>query len=271
MPIMSLLKIFTQTVRIKIWALALLLSFGVGLIGVASYTYRNKLSTFLNKNSTPATNETSKSKPKLLSKVYLKAPLMFQSYSLSCEAASLRMALDYKGVYLTEDQILKEIGQAEPYQKVISGKNIVWGDPDLGFVGNVKGQVEVDQDFTKGDGWGVNNGPVAKIADKYRKGSVAIDQASLIQVEEALSNDNPVIFWHKRDDASKGKLEYKTPDGKNITQIQNHVALLVGYETYSDGTKMYIVHDPIYNILRLNQKDFERFWSGYNNEIVIVV
>jgi len=210
-------------------------------------------------------------KVELPASVLLDIPLMMQEYSLNCEATSLAMALRYRGLKVTPQELQSKVGYAEPVRKTFKNGLKTWGDPNLGFVGNEKGFL-----FTRaaglagGNGWGVNNGPIARVANEYRTGSLEVDGATIENIKQALAQDKPVIFWHMRDDARSQVLTYQTPEGKEIKMFQNHVNLLIGYNTDSKGNVRYIFNDPIYGIMNMSQKDMLRYWGKFNNEIVIV-
>ncbi len=89
----------------------------------------------------------------------LAVPFHRQEHRLSCEAAALYMALQYRGVSVTENQIISRVG-FDPTPK----KNGVWGDPNVAFVGDINGS-------QPGTGYGVYAAPIAKVAAAYRPGS----------------------------------------------------------------------------------------------------
>ena len=69
----------------------------------------------------------------------LNVPWNKQVYHLSCEEASLRMALAFEGIATTDDAILKIIGtDSRPAYFEPSGA-LRWGDPYASFVGNPNG------------------------------------------------------------------------------------------------------------------------------------
>jgi len=215
--------------------------------------------------------QNAETKVTLPDQVLLKIPLIYQKYNLNCEATSLAMALQYRGINVSQEEVLTKIGYTEPIKKQWKDGKIIWGDPDKGFVGNEKGFVFTSSaGLAGGNGWGVNNGPVADAADTYRPGSKEIDGATLEDLKQALAQDKPVIFWHKRDDARQQILTYSTPEGKEVKQFQNHVNLLIGYKTDKKGNVSYTFNDPIYGVINYSEKDLIRIWGKYNNEIVIV-
>ncbi|MFH1575890.1 MAG: Ig-like domain-containing protein, partial [Candidatus Nealsonbacteria bacterium] len=78
----------------------------------------------------------------------IKTIFNFQKYSLSCEVASLKMALSAKGINVSEDQIMTKIGyDPTPHE------NGVWGDPNVAFVGDIDGKI-------CDTGYGVHWGPL---------------------------------------------------------------------------------------------------------------
>lgn len=87
----------------------------------------------------------------------LAVPLYLQQHPLSCEAASLRMALAYRKVDVAEDDLLSQIG-VDPTPHTGN----VWGDPYKAFVGNVNGKQMTT-------GYGVYWGPIARVAGNYRR------------------------------------------------------------------------------------------------------
>jgi uncharacterized protein YvpB len=234
----------------------------------------------------------------ILEKINLPVPYRSQIFRLSCEAASLQMALSYYKINISQNDLQEDLGISQPFQKqtLVDADNnqiIVWGNPDEAFVGDVEGWYYKESEkegtekaknepknYLEGTGWGVNNGPIAKLAKKYRPNSLAIDNAKLSDLKEALRNKAPVIMWHIRDDADKEGLEYQSEDGKKFKVRQTHVKLLTGFETIEKTdpkTKektiqtSYLFQDPYYGQdLVLDEDTMLRQWQRYGNQIVIV-
>src|SRR5204862_750243 len=72
-----------------------------------------------------------------------------QEHSLSCEAATLKMVLDFYGMNVSESDIISKM-PADPTPR----SNDAWGEPNIGFVGNIDGKMMVD-------GYGIYWGPLA--------------------------------------------------------------------------------------------------------------
>lgn len=66
-------------------------------------------------------------------------------------------------------------------------QNNIWGDPNLGFVGNINGAMP-------NTGYGVYEQPIYDLASKYRSAKIITD-GTLADLITELTNDNPIIVW----------------------------------------------------------------------------
>lgn len=202
--------------------------------------------------------------------VILNIPLFEQSYPLSCEVASLQMALAYRGVDSSQDTLAREVGIAQPFTQSFVAEKLIWGDPDEAFVGDIKGYMrKLNGEFVGATGWGVNNGPIGKLASLYRPGSFAKKQATVGDIKLALDKHNPVIFWHVRGGKPDANIVYTTVNGKSVTMVQDHVALIVGYIEKNDMTT-YVINDPHFGRYYLPETELLAWWGAYNNDLVVV-
>lgn len=247
-----------------------------------NYLYLSKNGKEVSNSGTKINIKLDEIKNKIPSSSILEIKPIEQKYSLNCESASLKMALEYFGIKKTEDQLIKETGFATELPPTKIGNRIVWGDPEKGYVGNYNGLYSEYCSNQTGDtsirtlkcatGWGVNNGPIAKNAQKYLKNSYDLDNASIIDLKTELANGNPIIFWHVPDDRRPEEMIdiYTYDDWKKIKYTRTHVILLVGYENMADDT-VYIFNDVAYgNKIYLIEDDMRRIWERYNNNIVVV-
>lgn len=204
----------------------------------------------------------------------LEIPLIKQIYPLSCEAASLQMALKYYKIDVDQDTLLNKIGFSKPQQLTEKDGQFYWGDPNLGFVGDPKGWFyntkNGETSLKYATGWGVNNGPVLKAAKLYRPNSYLVDNGKVEQIKSALDKNNPVIWWHVRDDAHEEKIQITTPLGQKIDYGQMHVAVIVGYYE-KDGSTIYKINDPYFSEYEINEQDLSRLWARNNNQLVVVM
>lgn len=203
----------------------------------------------------------------------LQVPLIRQIYTLSCEAASLQMALAFHGIEVSQDELIARIGTNGPMKmQTLPNGQLLWGDPDKGFVGDYKGRFWSREEGLRGaTGWGVNNHPIERVARQYAPRSKAVTNMSISQLKLELANNNPVIFWHVRDDATrKETIQLVTEEGKNISFFQNHVGLIVGYNQREDGIVEYTINDPEFGVFVINETDLVRIWTKYERDAVVV-
>ena len=155
----------------------------------------------------------------------------YQDRSLSCEAAALKMALNYRGIGVSEDDIMARVG----FDPTIRNDNI-WGDPNNAFVGDINGR----QNTT---GYGVYWGPIANAANTWRS-AAAFSGWSISQIAQAIANDNPVVLWGIYGNGYRD--DWQTPDGKNILAWKGeHARTIIGFSGKIDNPTSFTVNDPI--------------------------
>lgn len=167
----------------------------------------------------------------------LNVPQYYQQYAQSCEAASVRMALAYKGIGVGSDMtILQKFGyHPRPYDK----KRNVWDDPQLQFVGDVNGNQG------KLTGWGVYAEPVAAAIRSYGRGAAVQYGVSTGFVASQIHAGNPVVLWGIWDDSATQK-SWKTPGGRTVSgPIPMHVRLVVGVKGKASSPVGFYINDPI--------------------------
>ncbi|MDP2789722.1 MAG: Ig-like domain-containing protein [bacterium] len=186
----------------------------------------------------------------------LAVPFHRQDYKLSCEAATLVMALRYRGIDIGEQPIIDAIG-FDPTPK----KNGVWGDPDIAFVGDIDGQ-------QPGTGYGVYAVPIAKAGSAYRPTRV-LDGATLQDVLTQVQAGNPVIVWGN---ASTGqRVDWKTPTGKTVRAIAGeHTRVVIGFVGSVSNPSTIVTLDPLYGEKRFTRAAFLADWALLGNMAVVV-
>lgn len=182
-----------------------------------------------------------------------------QEHPLSCEVASLLMALRYKGVEVTETTLIDQLPISDAGPR---GKNNIWGDPDLGFVGNIDGSMP-------NTGYGVYEQPIYDVATKYRPAKI-ISNSSIDDLLNELANDNPVVVWGVSIGRSRD-ISWKTPEGKTITALlDEHARTLIGFTGTRDKPVLMILLDPIYGEIRLPVNDFLKNWGLLKKRAVVI-
>jgi len=191
--------------------------------------------------------------------VKLAVPYHHQEHTLSCEVAALLMALNYKGVTVTENELIGQLPISDPGPR---HKDNTWGDPNLGFVGNINGKMP-------NIGYGVYEQPIYDLASKYRPARI-IASGTLTDLITELSNNNPIIVWGVVVGRSKD-ISWKTPEGKIISaQLDEHARTLIGFTGKSDNPQLLILLDPIYGEVRLTVKDFLKNWTLLDKRAVVI-
>jgi uncharacterized protein YvpB len=187
----------------------------------------------------------------------LNIPVYYQQHALSCELASLKMALNFKSVGVSEDSLWDQI----PKETAARDGN-TWFDPDQVFVGDVNGQ----QNST---GYGVHVGPILQLASGYRSARSATGW-SMQQLAQSLADGNPVEVWGV---AGSGKADsWTTPGGRQVnTVVGEHARLLVGFTGKVSHPTSFIINDPIFGRLKWSVSQFRANWAALGNMGVAIL
>ncbi|MFA6214959.1 MAG: C39 family peptidase [Patescibacteria group bacterium] len=191
--------------------------------------------------------------------IRLAVPYHRQEHALSCEVASLLMALQYRGVKITENELIQQLPVSDPGPRQ---KNNTWGDPNSGFVGNINGTMP-------DTGYGVYQQPIYDLAAKYRQAKIITD-GTITDLITELGNNNPIVVWGVVVGRNKD-ISWKTPAGKIITaQLDEHARTLIGFTGKSDNPELMILLDPLYGEIRLKVADFVKNWELMGKKAVVI-
>lgn len=186
----------------------------------------------------------------------LNIKMHYQEKSLSCEIAATKMALSYKGVNVSEDELLNLVG-FDPTIK----QGDIWGDPYSAFVGDVNGK----QNTT---GYGVYWGPIARAASSYRR-AVDFSGWTAVNLAEQINAGNPVVVWGVI--GNSVYTPWYTPSGKFINAWKGeHARTLIGFTGKVTNPTKFIINDPIKGRLTWTRAQFESNWSVFGNSGVVV-
>ena len=203
-----------------------------------------------NKKSDADTHPSSENKPKPKITL-LDIPLDWQDYSLSCEAASLKMALAYKKVFVSEDKIMEKIGY-----DLTPHKDNIWGDPYKAYVGDIDGKI-------CSTGFGVFWEPVAKAANNWCPVQ-AFTNWKLENLIKEIETGNPVIFWGTLPVYPLTDCSWYTPEGKYVKAFkQTHVRLIIGFIGDSKNPSKIIINDPLSGRLYWSTNNFLTNWKSF--------
>ncbi|MFA6909128.1 MAG: Ig-like domain-containing protein [Patescibacteria group bacterium] len=191
-----------------------------------------------------------------LSQVKLAVPFHRQERPLSCEAATLVMALRYKGVNVSESTLIDKIG-FDPTPHVGN----VWGNPHIAFVGDYYGRQATT-------GYGVYWQPISRVASEYRT-SRWFTNGTIQDVTTEIQKGNPVIVWGNA--ASGKRVDWKTKDGGSVIAIVGeHTRVAIGYVGSADNPTSIIVLDPLSGEKYYSTSAFMSNWSTLGRAGVVV-
>ena len=182
----------------------------------------------------------------------------WQKHKLSCEAASLKMALASKGVFVSEEEIMRKIGfDKTPH------RNGIWGDPYKSFVGNIDGKMCYS-------GYGVYWPAVARAANSWRPAE-ARSNWKLKDLTKEIVLGNPVVVWGSLPVRTLHNCSWHTPEGKYIKAIrEDHVRLVVGFIGPAKNPSKIILNDPLSGRIYWNTSYFLTNWKSFNYSGVVI-
>ena len=191
----------------------------------------------------------------------LNVPWYHQAFELSCESASLRMALAYEGIATTDKAILDIVG-ADPRPASFVGGVMHWGDPFVSFVGNVNGS-EIAL-----TGYGMYWPTVVKAATAL--GGHVLNSGQHLkpaQLYSAVLEGHPAVVWVTYKWVSLRRQDYVAFDGKTIPYAGpgEHAVTLAGV----DATRV-LINNPWSGPEWISKSTFERVYSTYDYMAVIL-
>ncbi|UUZ86776.1 CoA-binding protein [Paenibacillus sp. P26] len=150
-----------------------------------------------------------------------------------CEVTSLAMLLQYYHVDKSKLELAGEMKMdPTPIRWNSDGSIASWGNPNLGFVGDVTGASK---------GFGIYHTALYELLKKYAPSAVDLTGKPFDGLEKKLRSGIPSVVWTTIDYNVPDKwVVWDTPIGPIQTTFMEHAVLLVGY----DGEFVY-VNDPL--------------------------
>ncbi|MGC8296092.1 S-layer homology domain-containing protein [Bacillus paranthracis] len=187
------------------------------------------------------------------SQVILNVPSLYQFPELhnGCEVVSLQMLVEHQiGRSLNKVVFAFEMPFDQTKLKNYKTSSQIWGDPDVGFVGDVTGNTP---------GYSINPEPLKRLLDKYARGT-NLTGNDLSVLEDYVRNGKPVVTWVTVAlNNPRPITTWKTPGGKTISARMNtHAVVLTGV----DDNYVYY-NDPFYGTKNVKVSK-SRFASIYN-------
>lgn len=188
----------------------------------------------------------------------IKIPFDWQDFPLSCEAASLKMALSSKSFFISENEILEEFGLDSETRKID-----IWGDPYQSFVGDPRGKICQT-------GYGVYWPRVAETAQRWRPAE-AFSGWQIEKLTKEIKAGNPVIVWGVLPEKPLTDCSWYTKEGKYILAFkETHVRLVIGFVGPEDKPAKIIINDPLAGRLFWPTDYFLKNWQTFNYSGVVV-
>jgi uncharacterized protein YvpB len=164
--------------------------------------------------------------------IKLNVPAYSQQYPMSCELSSLRMLLAYRGISVSDYDILMRIGY-HPRARDMSTNT--WDDPNQTYVGYV------DQAVFR-VGFGVHAGPVATAAQGYGHSAIARFGVDAGFIASNIYAGNPVEVWGHIVPAKPDS--WNTAGGVVQTTTSEHARVVYGVVGSVDNPVGFYVNDP---------------------------
>jgi uncharacterized protein YvpB len=185
----------------------------------------------------------------------------YQNHPLSCEEAATSMALTHQGIYVSQDQILAELGADRRAAYRDASGVLRWGNPYATFVGNVNGSE------SNLSGYGTYYPPLVRIAQAHGARLIAYGSMSADTIYARVIAGHPVVAFATWDWAWHPRHDYLSYDGQWIPFIgpaaASHVYTVVGV---SPGSVL--INDPIRGQYWLSKASFQAGYSDFNQAIV---
>ncbi|PWI58489.1 C39 family peptidase [Sulfoacidibacillus thermotolerans] len=176
-----------------------------------------------------------------------------------CEVTSLSMLLQFEGIPVTNMTLASEIARAQTPLVEDQGQVVRWGNPNDGFVGHMSRQ----------PGFGVYNGPIAQLMEKYLPNDVLnLTGATKQTILRVLASGRPVEAWtNVYFRPVTDFVTWMSDHGPVRTTFDEHAVVLVGY-----GKHSVYLDNPLTGeeAERVNAKLFWASWIQMGRQAVTV-
>lgn len=184
-----------------------------------------------------------------------------QEHPVTCEIASLQMALAGRGIATDEASLLRLTGVDRRPAEAGADGIARWGDPNRTFVGDPDGRISTHT------GYGVYAGPIARAAE--RSGASVIAAGTGIAptaVYAAIRAGHPVIVWVPNDLRPVAVGRWRAWDGATIPYTLNeHAVLVVGATPAS-----ILINDPLGAQRWVARSTFEAAYATFDSMAVVI-
>ncbi|WP_445506355.1 C39 family peptidase [Niallia sp. 03190] len=192
--------------------------------------------------------------------IILDVPLVKQNPELKygCEVTSLTMVLNYAGLKVTKMDLFNQIRlDKDPLVKK-RGNILKWGDPSVGFVGDMTG---------KKAGYAVFDKPMEELVNHYLPNqALNLTNQDFSVLENHVRKGFPIVVWTTGDYRLPDRWEEWEHNGHIIkTPLDLHAVVLVGFN------KEYVfLNDPLSGKknVKVNKKRFIQSWIALKSRAI---
>jgi len=186
--------------------------------------------------------------------ILLDIPLIWQLPELKngCEITSLTMMLKANGIDVDKITLANEVKKDTAPLTYSSGGNIsYWGNPNLGFVGDITG---------KTPGYAINPEPLKLLLQKYMTNkSLVLTGVDYSELERILLDNRTVIVWVTSDFKTPSRPAQWNSNGEVIdANFSQHTVILTGFDE-----KYIYYNDPLSNTKNksIDKETFKNIWT----------
>jgi uncharacterized protein YvpB len=156
-----------------------------------------------------------------------------QQHISSCAAASLRMILAFRGVNVSDMDIVLRMGY-DPHPINNSTNPSTWDDPSLMFVGGIDSATAAGPDAP----------PVAKAAQSYGRGASFVNGASVNWMADQLSSGHLIVMFGAAP-GSNNFVTWQTPSGGTARMnTTSHARTVIGFKGEPSNLIGFWINDP---------------------------
>jgi uncharacterized protein YvpB len=186
----------------------------------------------------------------------------WQDQPVTCELASLKMALRFRGISTDETSLLALTGvDARPAETAADGTVLRWGNPNRSFVGDPAGRMS---DFA---GYGTYAGPIARAA--AAEGATVLAAGTGVPASAlyaAVLAGHPVVAWITSDYQRHRLRTWIAWDGTAVSYtMAEHAVLVIGVTP-----TMVIINDPWWGQLWRSRSTFEAAYATFDGMAVVI-
>jgi uncharacterized protein YvpB len=167
----------------------------------------------------------------------INAPVIRQTHSLDCEAATLQMVLAARGTNVTQNWELAYWGaDLRPAVRDGAGNILQWGDAYTSFVGNVDGSE------WNATGYGIYYPPLVAISQYLGHQAIGKEKWTVSQLFDLVASGYPAAVEGSVNLGVATPRTYTAWDGRQVPYVLNdHVFALVGINF---GAHTVIINNP---------------------------